>query len=155
MPLGVPQNHAAVGANTDTGLVSQSDRPPGDVVMFVLCIVGLIAGAVGATLSFPAARDAGTPGTFTAHDESCDRHSGCWWDGSFESDDGQVWADESMKSDEVRKAGDRVRAQRVNGEVFSPGSKAWVVFSLAAVACLVYLIWFVQARLKFRRRRTA
>lgn len=147
--------HVSAGPNTDTGPVPKSDRPPGDVVMFLLCIVGLIVGVVAATLSLPAARNDGTPGTFTAHHESCDRHSGCWWSGTFESDEGQIWVDEEMKSKEVREGGDQVRAQRVNGEVFRPGSQAWVPFSIAAVCCLAYLIWFVRGRLKFRQRSSA
>lgn len=128
------------------------DTPPGNLVTLLVSIVGLIVGAAGAILSAPAASNDGTPGTFTAHSESCDRHTGCWWDGTFRGDDGQVWEDESMKSQDLRQSGDEVRAQRVNGEVFRMGSQAWVVFSLPAAACLAYVVWFIWARLRFRRR---
>lgn len=138
--------------NQGRAALEQPGKPPGDLVMFLLSIVGVIVGTVAAILSAPAAWNDGTPGTFTAHGESCDRHSGCWWDGTFQSDDGQVWKDESMKSQELRQSGDEVRAQRVNGEVFRMGSKAWVVFSIPAAACLAYVAWFIWARLRFRRR---
>lgn len=143
---------AGGGLSVDTGPVSGPGRPPGDVVTVLVSILGLVIGVVAAVLAAPAARNDGTPGTFTAHGESCDRHTGCWWDGTFESDDGRVFADESMKSQELRAVGDQVRAQRVNGEVFRRGSQAWVPFALAAAACLAYLLWFVGARRRYRRR---
>ncbi|KRC59722.1 hypothetical protein [Nocardioides sp. Root240] len=132
----------------------QPDRAPGDLVMFLLSIVAVVIGVVAAVLSFPASQNKGTPGTFTAREESCDRHGGCWWDGTFVSDDGRTWSDESMKSQELHQNGDKVRAQRVNGEVFRRDSKAWVVFSVPATAALAYVIWFLRARTLFRRRTT-
>jgi len=151
MPLGVPGNRAAVGPNTDTELVPQS-KPPGDVVFVLLFIVVLTVGVVGAALSFPAAHNEGTPGTFTANDESCEWRSGCWWSGTFVGDDGQVWIDETVQNEELRE-GDQIRAQRVNGELFAPGSKAWMRYLALAICSLLYPIWFVIVRFRFRRKR--
>ncbi len=123
-------------------------------MLFVLCVLYLVLSAVFVPFAIAAARNEGTPGTFTAVEESCDRR-GCDWTGTFVSDDGTIRMDDAIfDSEDLDVPGDQVRAQKgVAGDesLYEPDSKVWILFVAGDVACLAYVGWRVR-RLWIARR---
>lgn len=124
------------------------------VVMFVLCILGVIICLIALPSTIAASRNEGIPGTFTADERFCSR-TGCDWLGTFKSDDGTIRITYGgFNSQDVKRSGDKVRAQKVGASVFKMNSQAWALMVIGVVGCLTYVVWFVWA-LRRRRRRIA
>ncbi|TDD58969.1 hypothetical protein E1263_16925 [Kribbella antibiotica] len=125
-------------------------------VFAVVIVVVQLPGALRA------ARDDGTPGTFTAMRKECTpnglKSRGCSMYGDFVSQDGTVRLNDVLFDGVGGQVGDQHPAQYAGDTdpvvVYAPGSRAWIVVAglgLAAVGYLGYRGW----RLVRPRRATS
>lgn len=93
-----------------------------------------------------AARDEGTPGTFTSTRTECHGRGGCSFYGTFVSDDGKVEMSDALIDDGVEIVGEKVPAQYVEGlrvdKVYERHSRDWISLGLLLAAALAYLTWW-------------
>jgi hypothetical protein len=141
-------------------------RRVGRTLLRTLYLLLAVFAAVVAIVQLPgalrAARDDGTPGTFTAVHKECTpnglKSGGCSIYGDFVSQDGTIRLSNVLYDGVGGQVGDRHPAQYAGDTdpvvVYAPGSRTWIViagFGLVALGYLGYRGW----RLVRPRRATS
>ena len=124
-----------------------------------VAVFALFVGVPDIPQSVKAARNEGSPGTFTSTSSDCSYRGGCTYYGEFVSEDGTVTLRNVFIDSGVDQVGQSLPAQYFPGDdekVYEPFSRDWVWLGLVLFGSVAFLIvssWLVLR--PWIRRRTS